>query len=66
MPYGWILHYPNDKSEITGIIYEPWHYRYAGTDAPHTAGPVCGFAALCYLFRICAVRSRAVESVLPE
>lgn len=31
--YGWILRYPNDKSEITGIIYEPWHYRYVGADA---------------------------------
>lgn len=28
--YGFILRYPNDKSEITGIIYEPWHYRYVG------------------------------------
>lgn len=28
--YGFILRYPNDKSEITGIIYEPWHYRYLG------------------------------------
>ena len=28
--YGWILRYPIDKSEITGIIYEPWHYRYVG------------------------------------
>lgn len=28
--YGWILRYPNDKSAITGIIYEPWHYRYVG------------------------------------
>ena len=31
--YGFILRYPNDKSEITGIIYEPWHYRYVGKDA---------------------------------
>ena len=30
--YGWILRYPNEKSEITGIIYEPWHYRYVGRD----------------------------------
>jgi len=30
--YGFILRYPNDKSEITGIIYEPWHYRYVGKD----------------------------------
>ncbi|MBO5975864.1 MAG: M15 family metallopeptidase [Oscillospiraceae bacterium] len=31
--YGFILRYPVDKSEITGIIYEPWHYRYVGKDA---------------------------------
>ena len=31
--YGFILRYPNDKSEITGIGYEPWHYRYVGRDA---------------------------------
>ncbi len=29
--YGFILRYPNDKSSKTGIIYEPWHYRYVGT-----------------------------------
>ena len=28
--YGFILRYPKDKSDITGIIYEPWHYRYVG------------------------------------
>lgn len=31
--YGFILRYPTDKSDITGIIYEPWHYRYVGRDA---------------------------------
>ena len=31
--YGFILRYPNGTSEITGIIYEPWHYRYVGKDA---------------------------------
>ena len=30
--YGWILRYPNEKSAITGIIYEPWHYRYVGRE----------------------------------
>ena len=30
--YGWILRYPNEKSAITGIIYEPWHYRYVGKE----------------------------------
>ncbi|MDO5291925.1 MAG: M15 family metallopeptidase [bacterium] len=28
--YGFILRYPDGKSEITGIIYEPWHFRYVG------------------------------------
>ena len=31
--YGFILRYPSDKSDVTGIIYEPWHYRYVGKDA---------------------------------
>lgn len=26
--YGFILRYPEDKQDITGIIYESWHYRY--------------------------------------
>ena len=30
--YGFILRYPEDKTEITGIVYEPWHYRYVGLD----------------------------------
>jgi len=31
--YGFILRYPNGKTEITGIIYEPWHFRYVGKEA---------------------------------
>lgn len=31
--YGFILRYPNEKTEITGIIYEPWHFRYVGKEA---------------------------------
>mgnify|MGYP003277345190 FL=1 len=31
--YGFILRYPGGKSETTGIIYEPWHYRYVGQAA---------------------------------
>lgn len=31
--YGFILRYPSDKSEITGISYEPWHYRYVGKNS---------------------------------
>jgi D-alanyl-D-alanine carboxypeptidase len=30
--YGFILRYPADKTEITGIIFEPWHYRYVGVE----------------------------------
>ena len=30
--YGFILRYPNDRTEVTGIIYEPWHYRYVGKE----------------------------------
>ena len=29
--YGFILRYPQGKEEITGIVYEPWHFRYVGT-----------------------------------
>ena len=31
--YGFILRYPETKTEITGIKYEPWHFRYVGK--PH-------------------------------
>ncbi|MGB4985249.1 MAG: M15 family metallopeptidase [Erysipelotrichaceae bacterium] len=30
--YGFIMRYPKGKEEITGYIYEPWHYRYIGRD----------------------------------
>ncbi len=30
--YGFILRYPGGKTEHTGIIYEPWHYRYVGKE----------------------------------
>lgn len=31
--YGFILRYPDGKTDITGTDYEPWHYRYVGKDA---------------------------------
>ncbi len=31
--YGFILRYPKDKTDITKISYEPWHYRYVGKKA---------------------------------
>ncbi|MBR5307724.1 MAG: M15 family metallopeptidase [Clostridia bacterium] len=31
--YGFILRYPKGKTDVTGIYYEPWHYRYVGKEA---------------------------------
>ena len=31
--FGFILRFPKDKQDITGITYEPWHYRYVGVEA---------------------------------
>lgn len=31
--YGFIIRYPEDKTSITGYIYEPWHIRYVGVEA---------------------------------
>ena len=28
--FGFILRYPEDKTHITKIAYEPWHFRYVG------------------------------------
>ena len=31
--YGFIVRFPKGKEDITGIMYEPWHYRYVGVEA---------------------------------
>lgn len=31
--YGFILRYPKDKTDMTGVIWEPWHFRYVGQKA---------------------------------
>jgi len=31
--YGFILRYPKDREYITGVEYEPWHFRYVGIEA---------------------------------
>ncbi|MEF9969364.1 MAG: M15 family metallopeptidase [Ruthenibacterium sp.] len=28
--YGFVLRYPKGKQAVTGVVYEPWHYRYVG------------------------------------
>lgn len=30
--YGFILRYPEDKVDITGVKFEPWHWRYVGVE----------------------------------
>ena len=30
--YGYILRYPKGKENITGYMYESWHYRYVGKE----------------------------------
>jgi len=30
--YGFVVRYPDGKTDITGITYEPWHYRYVGKE----------------------------------
>lgn len=31
--YGFILRYPKGKEAVTGVVYEPWHYRFVGNEA---------------------------------
>ena len=31
--YGFILRYPKGKEAVTGVSYEPWHWRYVGVEA---------------------------------
>lgn len=33
--HGFVLRYPEDKTDITGVQHEPWHFRYVGL--PHSA-----------------------------
>ncbi|WP_245724057.1 M15 family metallopeptidase [Marinococcus luteus] len=34
--YGFVIRYPEDKTDITGYQYEPWHVRYVGEDLAET------------------------------
>lgn len=31
--YGFIVRYPDGREDVTGVMYEPWHFRYVGVDA---------------------------------
>lgn len=41
--YGFILRFPKGKEDVTGVIYEPWHYRYVGKDVAKQimSGGIC-------------------------
>ena len=30
--FGFIIRYPQGKTDVTGYVYEPWHIRYVGVD----------------------------------
>ena len=34
--YGWLMSYPDGKTDVTCYRYEPWHYRYVGRDLAKT------------------------------
>jgi hypothetical protein len=42
--YGFIVRYDSEKTDITGIAYEPWHFRYLGL--PHSE--IISGTRLCY------------------
>jgi D-alanyl-D-alanine carboxypeptidase len=33
--FGFILRYPDNTEHITGVQYEPWHFRYVGREAAY-------------------------------
>ena len=40
--YGFVMRYPKGKQDITGYMYEPWHFRYIGVEeatALYSAAP---------------------------
>lgn len=47
--YGFILRYPEGKTAITGVNYEPWHYRYVGVAVAAAFGPASNLTLEEYL-----------------
>ena len=39
--YGFVLRYPTNKNSITGVGYEPWHYRYVGKEHAKKINELC-------------------------
>lgn len=63
--YGFVLRYPKNKQGVTGIIYEPWHYRFVGEG--HAARMKSGNLCLEeYLESLRALRIKAASSDAQE
>ncbi|HZK24705.1 MAG TPA: M15 family metallopeptidase [Oscillospiraceae bacterium] len=60
--YGFIMRYPQEKAEITGIPYEPWHFRYVGI--PHAA--VMAESKLCLEEYLAALNPGTVYQIKTE
>ncbi len=58
--YGFILRYPEGKSDITGIANEPWHFRYVGLPHSH----VCEAKNWCLEEYIEKIRDYTAEGTL--
>ena len=59
--YGFILRYPKEAEAVTGITYEPWHWRYVGAEnaALLKQSGLCLEDAVALLQRIAAGESTA-------
>ena len=59
--YGFILRYPVDKGDITGIGYEPWHYRYVGREPAESMYR----SGLCLEEYLCLLEADAQPETVP-
>lgn len=59
--YGFILRYPKDKTDITRITFEPWHFRYVGIEAANEVFSL----DVCYEEYL-ALKEQAVQDALQK
>ena len=58
--YGFILRYPRDSIEITGVIFEPWHFRYVGREHAQAIFKG-GYLLEEYLYDVLGIRQRTTS-----
>lgn len=51
--YGFVLRYPKDKEPVTGVIFEPWHFRYVGKE----------YAKAIYVKQLCLEEYRQILGI---